>query len=62
MCQAPCDDLFVHLLIYGSGAMVWQEEKRSMITSVQIGNPTNLLGIRRIDIIPKRGSDASRSE
>ena len=32
--------------------MVWQEEKRSMITSVQMGNPTNLLGIRRIDIIP----------
>ena len=47
------ETLFVHVLIYGSETMLWKEKERSRIRAVQMDNLKGLLGIRRMDRVPK---------
>ena len=43
------ETLLVHVLMYCSETMLWKENKRSRIRTVQIDNLRGLLGIRRVD-------------
>ena len=40
------------VLMYGSETMIWKEEERSRIRVVHMDKIRNLLGIRRVDIVP----------
>ena len=40
------------VLMYGSETMLWKEEKRSRIKTVQMDNFRGLLGTRRMDRVP----------
>ena len=44
--------LLVKVLLYGSGAMIWRENKRSRIRAVYMDNLRDLLDIRRMDRMP----------
>ena len=46
------ETLLVHVLMFGSEAMLWKENERSRNRTVQIDNITGLLGIRRMDRVP----------
>ena len=41
------------VLTYGSETMIWREKERSRIRAVQMDNLRSLLGIRRMDKVPK---------
>ena len=45
--------LLVLLLMYGSKAMIWKKKEWSRIRVVQMENLRGLLGIRRMDRVPK---------
>ena len=45
--------MLVAVLIYGSKTMIWREKKRSRIRAVQMDNLRGLLGIRRMNRVPK---------
>ena len=47
------DALLMPVLIYCSDTMIWKRKKRSRIRAVQIDNLRGLLGIRRMDKVPK---------
>ena len=46
------DTLLVPVLMYGSETMLWKEEEGSRV-AVQIDNLRGLLGITRMDRVPK---------
>ena len=45
--------LLVPVLTDGRESMIWREKKRSKIRAVQMDNLRSLLGIRRMDKVPK---------
>ena len=45
--------LLVPVLMYSSEMMLWKEEERSRIRAVQMENIKGLLGIRKMDKVPK---------
>ena len=47
------ESLLVPVLMYGSETMLWKEKDRSKITAVQMNNLRGLLGIRKMDRVPK---------
>ena len=46
------ETLLVPVLTYGSETILWKEEKRSTIKAVEMDNLRELLGIRKMDIVP----------
>ena len=46
------EGLPVPVLLYGSETMIWRENERSVIRTVQRDNLRGLLGVRRMDRIP----------
>ena len=49
------ETLLVPVLMYGSDSMIWREKERSRAKAVQMDNLRGLLGIRRMDRVPKAG-------
>ena len=47
------DSLLVPVLKYGSEAMIWRKMERSSIRVVKMDNLRGLMGIRRMDKVPK---------
>ena len=43
----------MHILTNGSETMIWREKESSRIKAVQMDNLRSLLGIRRMDKVPK---------
>ena len=50
--------MLVPVLTYSSETMIWRQNERSRIRTVQMGNLRCLLGIRRMDKVPnaRKGS------
>ena len=46
------ETLLVPVLMYGSETVLWKENKRSRISTVQMDNLRGLLGIKRMDRVP----------
>ena len=42
----------MHVLMYGSETMLWKEKEKSRVSTVQMDNLREFLGIRRIDKVP----------
>ena len=47
------ETLLVPVFMYGSETMLWKEYERSRVRAVQMDNLRGLLGIRRMDRVPK---------
>ena len=45
--------MFVVVLMYGSESMLWKEKEISRIRAIQIDNFRRLIGISRMDRVPK---------
>ena len=57
------ESLMVPVFTYGSETMIWKEKEKSRIRVVKMDNLRGLLGIRRMDKVPKvvvRGDEVCR--